>query len=130
MTLEVGDKVTLEVGNKIDAWCGRCKSMLRHTIEVITGEKIGRVHCNSCKGRHLYRAAAPRTRGAAAALTQERKYGATWSIPGGRVEPGETMTAACVREVIEETAIPVRLDGASHTITRSLEAEGVDDAGR
>lgn len=44
-------------------------------------------------------------------LTQERKYGASWSIPGGRVEPGETLTAACVREVLEETAIPVRLDG-------------------
>ena len=44
-------------------------------------------------------------------LTQERKYGASWSIPGGRVEPGETLTTACVREVLEETAIPVRLDG-------------------
>lgn len=44
-------------------------------------------------------------------LTQERKYGSSWSIPGGRVEPGETLTAACVREVLEETAIPVRLDG-------------------
>ncbi|MEZ4402478.1 MAG: NUDIX hydrolase [Kofleriaceae bacterium] len=44
-------------------------------------------------------------------MTQERKYGASWSIPGGRVEPGETLTAACVREVLEETAVPVRLDG-------------------
>jgi phosphatase NudJ len=44
-------------------------------------------------------------------LTQERKYGACWSIPGGRVEPGETLTDACVREVLEETAVPVRLDG-------------------
>ena len=51
MTLEVGDKVTLEVGNKIDAWCGRCKSMLRHTIEVITGEKIGRVQSKSRPNR-------------------------------------------------------------------------------
>ncbi|MBK9032616.1 MAG: NUDIX hydrolase [Myxococcales bacterium] len=44
-------------------------------------------------------------------LTQERKYGASWSIPGGRVEPGETMTAAAVRECVEETDVPVRLDG-------------------
>ncbi len=44
-------------------------------------------------------------------LTQERKYGATWSIPGGRVEPGETLTDACVREVLEETGVPVVLDG-------------------
>lgn len=44
-------------------------------------------------------------------LTQERKYGATWSLPGGRVEPGETLTDACVREVLEETGVPVSLDG-------------------
>jgi phosphatase NudJ len=44
-------------------------------------------------------------------LTQERKYGATWSVPGGRVEPGETLVAAAVREVLEETAVPIKLDG-------------------
>jgi phosphatase NudJ len=44
-------------------------------------------------------------------LTQERKYGATWSIPGGRVEPGETLQAAALREVLEETGVPVKLDG-------------------
>src|SRR4051812_5195565 len=44
-------------------------------------------------------------------LTQERKYGATWSIPGGRVEPGESLSSAAIREVLEETGVPVRLDG-------------------
>jgi phosphatase NudJ len=44
-------------------------------------------------------------------LTQEKKYGASWSLPGGRVERGETMTEAAVREVREETAVPVILDG-------------------
>src|ERR1041384_6124936 len=44
-------------------------------------------------------------------LTQERKYGATWSIPGGRVEPGETLAQAAVREVLEETGVPAKLDG-------------------
>jgi phosphatase NudJ len=55
-------------------------------------------------------------------LTQERKYGATWSIPGGRVEPGETLAEACLREVIEETAVPVTLDGVlriEHSPSRS-----------
>jgi len=44
-------------------------------------------------------------------LTQERKYGATWSIPGGRVEPGEGLVAAAVREVLEETGVPIRIGG-------------------
>ena len=44
-------------------------------------------------------------------LTQERRYGATWSVPGGRVEPGETLAAAAVREVLEETGVPIKLDG-------------------
>jgi ADP-ribose pyrophosphatase YjhB (NUDIX family) len=44
-------------------------------------------------------------------LTQEQKYGATWSIPGGRVEPGESIVDAAVREVLEETGVPIRIDG-------------------
>src|SRR5689334_18818632 len=44
-------------------------------------------------------------------LTQEQKYGGSWSIPGGRVEPGESLGGAAVREVLEETGVPIRLDG-------------------
>ncbi len=44
-------------------------------------------------------------------LTQERKYGTSWSIPGGRVEPGESLAEAAVREVLEETGVPIKLDG-------------------
>ena len=67
--------MTLEVGNKIDGWCGRCKLMLRHTIEAMAAEKITRVHCNTCKGRHAHRAQPPRTRlGTASSVSPERKY--------------------------------------------------------
>lgn len=33
-----------------------------------------------------------------------------WSVPGGRCLPGETRAAACVREVVEETGLRVRID--------------------
>lgn len=35
-----------------------------------------------------------------------------WSLPGGRVEPGETHPAATVREVLEETGLHVEVVGA------------------
>ena len=38
------------------------------------------------------------------------KMGNHWSFPKGHIEPGETPAEAAVREVLEETGIPVRVD--------------------
>jgi len=44
-------------------------------------------------------------------LVQERKFGQSWYVPAGRVDPGEDVCAAARRETREETGIEVELDG-------------------
>lgn len=41
-----------------------------------------------------------------------------WSVPGGRVEPGEDDAAATAREVLEETALPVLVGELVGTVER------------
>lgn len=44
-------------------------------------------------------------------LVQEHKPGAPWSLPAGRVKPGESLADAAVRETLEESGVTVRLTG-------------------
>ncbi len=44
------------------------------------------------------------------------QIGLIWSLPGGRVEPGEAMQDACVREVEEETGYRVRAGDLAYVI--------------
>lgn len=41
----------------------------------------------------------------------ERKHGQLWFLPAGRVEPGETLAEGARREALEETGVPVVLEG-------------------
>jgi ADP-ribose pyrophosphatase YjhB (NUDIX family) len=41
-----------------------------------------------------------------------------WSVPGGRVEPGETAPAAVVREVAQETGLQVVVTGLAGVVER------------
>jgi ADP-ribose pyrophosphatase YjhB (NUDIX family) len=50
----------------------------------------------------------------------------TWSLPGGLVELGETLTAAIHREIAEETGLSVRLLGVSAVLERIFP----DEAGK
>jgi hypothetical protein len=47
------------VGGDVDAWCNRCGLVLAHTIHAIVDGRIRRVHCNTCKQQHAFRAQAP-----------------------------------------------------------------------
>jgi len=44
-------------------------------------------------------------------LVHERKHGQRWYLPAGRVEPGELLADGARRETLEESGVPVRLDG-------------------
>jgi 8-oxo-dGTP pyrophosphatase MutT (NUDIX family) len=44
-------------------------------------------------------------------LVQERKHNNAWYLPAGRVEPGESLAEAAVRETLEESGVKVRLKG-------------------
>lgn len=42
-------------------------------------------------------------------LLQKRSDNAHWCMPGGRMDPGESIAQTCVREVWEETGLHVRV---------------------
>ena len=50
-----------------------------------------------------------------------------WSLPGGRVEPGETDHEAVIREVAEETGLRVRPGRLVGRVSRAAPAGGVYD---
>ena len=49
-----------------------------------------------------------------------------WSIPGGRIEPGETEIAACSRELMEETGIRAEIRGKIAHIPAVFDGQAYD----
>lgn len=49
------------VGQDVDAFCGRCKLSLAHTVLAMVGSTIARVRCNTCTNEHSFRGAASST---------------------------------------------------------------------
>jgi phosphatase NudJ len=44
-------------------------------------------------------------------LVHEKEHGETWYLPAGRVEPGETLVQAAKRETLEESGVPIVVEG-------------------
>jgi hypothetical protein len=49
----------LTPGEEIDSGCLKCKAVTNHTIIAMVEEKIAKVQCNVCGGRHNYRPVQP-----------------------------------------------------------------------
>lgn len=56
-------------------------------------------------------------------LVHERKHGQGWYLPAGRVEPGETLAEAAMRETLEESGVEVALEGLLRLEHRPLGSE-------
>ncbi len=44
-------------------------------------------------------------------VVRERKHGQRWYLPAGRAEAWETLDVAAVRETLEESGVPIVLEG-------------------
>lgn len=52
-------KKELTAGSDVESRCLKCKQLTNHIIVAMVGEKVVKVQCNVCGGRHNYRPAEP-----------------------------------------------------------------------
>ena len=48
-----------QAGENIVSWCTKCKLVLDHTIVAMVDDLPKKVKCNTCNGRHIFRAEEP-----------------------------------------------------------------------
>lgn len=73
-----------EAGSEIDSRCLKCKDVTNHTIIAMDGDKVAKVECNICGGRHKYRPKEPE-----ASAAEKRKTARAASIEKARVTKAE-----------------------------------------
>lgn len=100
------------IGKNVDSWCTRCKLVLTHTVEAMVEGKITRVHCNTCRGRHAYRAEPPGARSAGGRVRARQISGETSSEQKTRPTEYEVLmggrTAAAARPYATSSRFKVR----------------------
>lgn len=73
-------------------------------VKVISGERVGKL------GRLAVGCSATIFDPTKKVLLIRRADNGRWCVPGGYMEPGESVTEACAREVWEETGLRVRVE--------------------
>lgn len=88
-------KRELTAGSDVESRCLKCKQLTNHIIIAMVGEKVAKVQCNVCGGRHNYR---PAESAATAGAPKVAKKARAKVAGGGSVK--QAKTAAHFEEMV------------------------------
>jgi len=94
----------IQAGSSVESLCRKCKTVTDHHVVVMDGDKIVKVECKVCRGRHAYASpkaepkaktpAAPRPR--SASPVSSRAAAASSRQAQAQAEQWEKLVAPCV----------------------------------